>query len=90
MMTTITKSDAPTLDALAGLLNGYAADPQLDGRGEPLRVDEIYDVTSLPTYGGEEPYDTLGIYSWDETRLLYCDGPDGAPWVLGPRDEEEA
>lgn len=28
------------------------------------------DETSLPTFGGEEPEDTHGVWSWDETRLL--------------------
>ncbi|MBK5247507.1 MAG: hypothetical protein JJE49_09615 [Peptostreptococcaceae bacterium] len=26
--------------------------------------------TSLPTFGGTEPSDTEGIWSWDETRLI--------------------
>ena len=28
------------------------------------------DLCSLPTYGGEWPADTLGVWSWDERRLL--------------------
>lgn len=27
-------------------------------------------MTELPTFGGEEPLDTDGIWSWDETRLI--------------------
>jgi hypothetical protein len=29
-----------------------------------------YDATALPVFGGAEPPDTLGIWSWDESRLL--------------------
>ena len=28
------------------------------------------DWTSLPTFGGPEPDDTNGIWSWDESRLI--------------------
>lgn len=86
----ITRSDAPALDDLAEMLNATSAARhrwECDGAFdlEVLRVDEIYDVAELPTYGGDEPQDTMGIYSWDETRLLYCDGPNDAPWVISPR-----
>lgn len=36
---------------------------------EMLGLD-IFDFTSLPTFGGEEPSDTNGIYSWDTKNLL--------------------
>ena len=26
--------------------------------------------TDLPTFGGKEPVCTLGVWSWDETRLI--------------------
>lgn len=26
--------------------------------------------TELPIFGGEEPADTSGVWSWDETRLM--------------------
>ena len=26
--------------------------------------------TSLPTFGGEEPASTAGVWSWDETHLI--------------------
>ena len=46
------------------------------------------DRTSLPTFGGEEPYDTSGVWSWDETRLLV--GRGGVDeWKIIPREEEE-
>jgi len=38
------------------------------------------DLSDLPTYGGPAPNDTLGIYSWDETRLLIR--ADDGSWQL--------
>lgn len=32
--------------------------------------DETVDFTSLPTFGGDEPRDTMGVWSWDATRLI--------------------
>lgn len=31
---------------------------------------EQIDMTGLPTFGGEEPSNTAGVWSWDETSLL--------------------
>lgn len=28
------------------------------------------DMAELPTFGGDTPTDTMGIWSWDEDRLL--------------------
>ena len=28
------------------------------------------EMPELPTFGGEEPSDTLGVFSWDPNRLL--------------------
>jgi hypothetical protein len=36
----------------------------------PLTMDGKCWSCDLPTYGGEEPVDTLGVWSWDKTRLL--------------------
>lgn len=30
----------------------------------------VADWTDLPTFGGGEPADTVGVWSWDPTRLL--------------------
>lgn len=43
--------------------------------GLPVAGGEI-DWASLPTFGGEEPADTTGIWSWDETRILVGTCPD--------------
>ena len=40
--------------------------------GLPHRMGSV-DMTDLPTFGGEAPADTSGIWSWDETRLLVED-----------------
>lgn len=42
----------------------------------PTNGDAADELASLPTFGGAEPDDTAGIYSWDATRLLV--GPGGA------------
>jgi hypothetical protein len=41
------------------------------------------DVCNLPVFGGEEPRDTHGIYSWDATHVLthYQD-----EWAIEPRE----
>ena len=41
------------------------------------------DLTSLPTFGGEEPADTTDIWSWDsENFLVYED-----EWRISPRSD---
>ena len=88
----ITTTDAPTLAALAALLNDASAArrdwEQTEDGPEVPRVDERYDVTSLPAYGGEEPSDTMGIYSWDADSVLYADGNHPRSWVVQARDAE--
>lgn len=32
--------------------------------------DDGIDWTGLPTFGGAEPNNTSGVWSWDETRLM--------------------
>ena len=44
----------------------------------------LYDATSLPNFGGEEPEETLEIYSWDEKNFLRYD----ERWNITPREEE--
>lgn len=46
---------------------------------------EIYDPDSLPTFGGEEPGDCLGVYSWDPDSVLVYEG--GGDWRIEPRDK---
>jgi hypothetical protein len=52
----------------------------------PDSLDELFDLMkndqnvgdwdSLETFGGEEPEDTLEIWSWDETRLIIGSCPN--------------
>lgn len=35
-------------------------------------VAESYDAANLPTFGGETPSNTHGIWSWDENHILVC------------------
>ncbi len=43
-------------------------------------------METLPTFGGEEPDDTTGIWSWDETHFLV---QKSAGYDLVRRDEFE-
>lgn len=46
------------------------------------RIDLRVNVEDLPTFGGEAPADTRGVWSWDEAGLLVGDGGD---WRILPR-----
>lgn len=51
--------------------------------GAPQAHGEI-DWTSLPTFGGDAPADTMGIWSWDATYQLVGDGRDSLDLRLRP------
>ncbi len=34
------------------------------------------DMTSLPTFGGDEPSNTMGVWSWDATQMIIGTGSD--------------
>jgi len=36
-------------------------------------MDTLIEVAELPVYGGEAPASTIGVWSWDSTRLLVGD-----------------
>lgn len=42
-------------------------------REQGLKMEDVIDITSLPTFSLPEPEDTTGIYSWDEEYFLYAD-----------------
>lgn len=44
------------IEELSEVLNAYAPNS--------------FDFSELPSFGGEVPKDTCGIFSWDENRLL--------------------
>ena len=68
---------ATTLAALMSALQATAALPDEDQA-------EI-DWTDLPTFGGAEPDDTDGVWSWDAESLLV--GTCAADLKIEPRDE---
>lgn len=43
--------------------------------------------TDLPTFGGAEPRDTDGVWSWDAERLLVGTGPQDLEIVPRPGTE---
>ncbi len=47
------------------------------------RTDDFVDTSSLPVFGGEEPADTMGIFSWDAESVLYI----GDGWTIQSRGE---
>ena len=57
----------------------------LIGRGYDVELD--IDLTWLPVFGGLEPSDTLGIFSWDPTHLLEP-GLNGG-WTIDPRPDPD-
>lgn len=80
--------DRPDLGDLEGLLAAIRLD-------DPRVVDcdgEL--ICDLPTFGGIEPANTTGVWSWDENRLLVGDCADDleilpraeCPWAVGPDD----
>ena len=65
---------ARDLDALCQALNDIRdATPE----GQQPDYGPYMGSQDLPIFGGEEPASTQGIFSWDATGLLVCDGgPD--------------
>jgi len=47
-------------------------------------MEGLIDITSLPTFGGSEPTDTLGVFSWDDARVLIYDNA----WTIQDREPE--
>ncbi len=65
-------NNATSLDDLCSILNEMGAEIKATHSSDKL--EEYVDLAALPTFGGKEPSDTRGIWSWDKTRLLYADG----------------
>jgi hypothetical protein len=86
----LTLSDVPTLSDLRTLLRDAdqahteweAAERSGEDAGPYApEVSDLYDCTELPTYGGTEPANTIGVLSWDADRVLLMD-----PWLaIEPR-----
>jgi hypothetical protein len=66
--------ESTSLATLLAALRRYAAwtDTLDDSALEDYAADAV-DMTELPTFGGEEPRDTHGVWSWDNERLLVGD-----------------
>ncbi|WP_019592023.1 hypothetical protein [Thioalkalivibrio sp. ALE20] len=70
--------NAPSLDALVEALAEH-----FDNTSERFQDRSLVE---LPTFGGAEPEDTRGVWSWDENRLLIGEGnPD--EWEVVTRTE---
>jgi hypothetical protein len=67
--------NATSLRQLRDLLNATSR--------EEIELDANI-LTGLPTFGGAEPRDTRGIYSWDATSLLITE--QGRGFVIVPRE----
>ena len=59
--------NAKTLDALVDTIGTIERALTLDDWRN-------FDLTDLPTFGGPEPTNTYGIWSWDTDRLLVFAG----------------
>lgn len=70
-----------TLDELQDLLQR-----EIVWQGAPLDGIDV-DWASLPVFGGDEPSDTLGIWSWNETEFLVSNCAGDLEIV--PREEWE-
>lgn len=78
-----------SLLALLSILNsGNCFDCHSRGVDDP--EDAIYlDFTELPVFGGEEPSDARGIFSWDETSLLIQEETSsGTRFAIVPRSTQ--
>jgi hypothetical protein len=74
------------------LYNYLCAAPKIETLDELFALMKTNDPRlplwdSLPTFGGLEPADTCGVWSWDETRLIV--GTCSSDVVIVTRDEYE-
>lgn len=71
-----------SLEELASILTDHALRiiaAEAAGEAPPAELD----LSDLPTFGGDEPLDTLGVWSWDADSLLVGDGSD---FLIVPRE----
>jgi hypothetical protein len=59
------------IQSAADLNQLFAAIESYQDKG--TRIDEVADLCGLPTYGGDEPVSTIGIWSWDPGRMIVSD-----------------
>jgi len=82
-------SEVTCLDELFYVLKGNPTEGEAEDAGLPTAHGEC-DWTSLPTFGGAEPKDTTGIWSWDETRMIVGTCADDIKIVRRPEFEDAA
>ena len=63
------RSKATATANLEGLLDYLQRGIEWKGAPKNCR-DPGVDWTDLPTFGGSKPTNTIGVWSWDKTRLL--------------------
>ena len=73
--------EAKTLEELCEALNKLAFNY---GRNEEHEFFLCNDLTSLPLFGGKEPLNTEGLWSWDEESFLVYENEE---WETRPRSE---
>jgi hypothetical protein len=73
---------ADDLDSLCCELNG--AHDTLEDLSSDWRIEDIVDMSDLPTFGGDEPRDTMNVWSWDATRRIVHSGHS---YRIEPRDD---
>ena len=57
--------DAKDLDQLLSFINIAE-----EYKGKFFDEDGVFGFSDFPTFGGEDPSNTDGVFSWDATRLL--------------------
>ncbi len=69
-----TATNLPALHTALFALQAYCDEYNAaDGHNVKACIGEMVDMSALPTFG-DEPDCTLGILSWDATRILWVDG----------------
>ena len=66
------------LHAILNQIDVYNMDKQ-----EPEEI--VVEYSDLPTFGGDEPEDTTGIYSWDKDELLTNRDGGSGQWIIEGR-----
>ncbi len=73
------------MDVLRSEPQGEQGESADYARDHGLRVAHgVLDWTDLPVFGGDEPADTAGVWSWDAMRLLV--GSSADELMIVPRD----
>ncbi len=72
-----------SLEELRDALNNCKPEHPADFE-QQFYIDYGYQLDSLPLFGGPEPDDTTGIFSWDNNNLLLS---SDTGWQIISRDE---